>query len=370
MNSSYPSDYEDVFQLIMNLVEEVKQDVNSKRHITAGELENYFHRLTLGTLGEYEFTRRMASHGHPVMRIAALPVLWKEYSQPVSPDFIVDFENEKICVEVKNYKWDRHQDGLIIPKRSVHNCGKFKKFFNFDKACLAVKRFERWYMFDLESVVKKDHQSDSYLIEYSEMSKSDMLNEQGIILQLWSNSKNQETATRYAPLPDKFRNEGIIYHGIYPNESQDFIRLKYCSSDGEHTPSSDDCETRQCRGTQMDIVKIVYQAIESNLKEVYSCGYDWQYAVEMNIEDIIPSVFSIHDRLRGGVSIEVLETDIDMLASSGIMYKSARKNCLFYLYRIASKLHNDLNERLQKDDLNFKDIMKYMQAVRSFKNTI
>jgi Holliday junction resolvase len=366
MASGYPSDYEDIFQLILNLVEEVKREGNSDRRITADELESYFHRLTMGSLGEYEFMRRMAFSGHPVMRIAALPVLWREYSQPVSPDFIVGIGQEKVCVEVKNYKWDNNTSGVVIPKRSADNCLQFKNFFNYDRACLAVKRFERWYLLDLEKVEKAACYDNSYLISYEQMSHADMLNESGVIFQLWTPTKYQKAASRYAPIPDGFTNEGILYSDIRL-ESQDYIRLRFCSGSGDSLPRDEDCLVRQYKSTQMEIINIVYQTIESNLKEVYSCGYDWQAAFDMNIEDVIPSVFSIHDRLRSEVSADELQGDIDTLASSGIMFNAGRKDCLFYLYRIATRLYTELSEHLQKDGLTFKDIMAYMKAVHSFK---
>ncbi|WP_243545309.1 hypothetical protein [Pseudodesulfovibrio tunisiensis] len=368
MNSRYPSEYEDIFQLILNLVEEVKRGNDAGKRISVADLENYFHRMTAGSLGEYEFMRRMAFYGHPVIRIAALPILWNDYSQPVSPDFIVNFGDSKICVEVKNYKWDNHLKGFVVPKRSIDNCIRFKSFFKYDRACLAVKRFERWYMFDLERIEKKEY-SSSYLIEYDEMSRADMLGEPGVIFQLWTPPRQQKAALRYADCPPGFKNEGVIYSDIQPDEAQDYIRLRFCFGNGHEYPTEDNCEIRQYRSTQMDIVNIVYQTIKTNLKEVYSCGYDWQSAVKMNIDDVIPSTFSIHDRLRGEVTADELQGDINTLASSGIIFNASRKRCLFYLYRIASKLYNDLNEQLQRDGLTFKDIMAYMQAIRSFKNS-
>jgi len=366
MISGYPSDYEDIFQLILNLVEEIKREGNSDRRVTADDLENYFHRLTMGSLGEYEFMRRMAFYGHPVMRIAALPVLWRDYRQPVSPDFIVSLGEEKACVEVKNYKWDKHAEGFIIPKRSADNCIQFKKFFKYDRACLAVKRFERWYMLDLEKVEKSSYY-DNYLISYGELSKSDMLNESAVTFKLWTPQQFQKGAKKYAPVPKDFTHEGVLYSDINTEESRDFIRLQFCTGNGKVQPNEENCQVRQFKSTQMDIIKIVHQTIESNLKEVYSCGYDWQAAIALNIEDIIPSVFSIHDRLRGEVSIDELQGDINTLASSGIVFHAERKECLFYLYRIASRLYTELSEHLQKDGLTFKDIMGYMKAVHSFK---
>lgn len=270
---------------------------------------------------------------------------------------------------MKNYKWDTNLDGCVVPQRSVNNCIRFKEFFKYDRACLAVKRFERWYMFDLEKVRKKTSHKN-YLIEYAEMSKADVLDEDGVIFQLWSTKKNQKAAARYAPMPDDFKNEGVIHSDIRLKESQEYIRLKYCNSDGKTLPSAKDCKTHQYRGTQKKIIKIVFKTIDANLKEVYSQGYDWQAAVNMNIEDIIPSVFSIHDRMRGQVSAEELQRDIDTLASSGIMYSAGRKNCLFYLYRIASKLYTELSEKLDKDGLTFKDIMAYMKAIQAFKKEL
>ncbi|WP_316897197.1 hypothetical protein [Pseudodesulfovibrio indicus] len=369
MQRTYPSDYEDVFQLLLNLVQETKREGDPSKRITAADLEGYFHRLSMGSLGEYEFMRRMAFYGHPVMRIAAMPILWTDYSQPVSPDFITIFNNEKVCVEVKNYKWDNHLDGFVVPKRSVDNCIKFKEFFQYDRACLAVKRFERWYMFDLEKIKKRNHFSN-YLIDYAEMSKADLLDEPGVIFQLWSTENNQKAAARYAPIPDGFTNTGILYPEIKLDDSHDYTRLRFCNSDGKSYPRDEECEVRQYKSTQRDIIAIVYETIESNLREVYSCGYDWQAAIRMNIEDIIPSVFSIHDRMRGETSADELEGDIDTLASNGVMFKAARENCLFYLYRIATNLYNELSEQLEKDGLTFKDIMAYMEAIRSFKKKL
>jgi len=366
MSSNYPSDYENTFQLILNLVEDFKREGDSDRRITADELENYFHRLTMGSLGEYEFMRRMAFYGHPVMRIAALPVLWREYSQPVSPDFIVGIGQEKACVEVKNYKWDNSAEGALVPQRSVDNCIKFKSYFNFDRACLAIKRFERWYLLDLESIEKKPH-FDSYLISYAEMSKSDMLNESGVIFRLWTPPQSQEAAAKYAPLPEGFTNDGVLYSDLSREDPQDRSRLRFCTGNGDSRPNDENCQAREFEGTQLEIINIVFQAIESNLKEVYSCGYDWQAAFTMNIEDVIPSVFSIHDRLRGEISADALQGHIDTLASSGVLFNAGRTDCLFYLYRIATRLYTELSEHLQKDGLTFKEIMAYMRAVSSFK---
>lgn len=369
MISGYPSDYEDVFQLILNLVQETKSEGDPSKRITAADLEGYFHRLSMGSLGEYEFMRRMAFYGHPVMRVAAMPILWTDYAQPVSPDFITVFKNEKICVEVKNYKWDSNPNGFVVPKRSVDNCIQFKNFFRYDRACLAVKRFERWYMLDLKKVKKKSHYGN-YLIEYAEMSKADLLDEAGIIFQIWSTENNQKAAAKYAPIPDCFNNKGILYPEIRLDNTNDFTRLRHCNGDGKSYPREEECEVRQYRSTQKEIIAIVYETIESNIREVYSCGHDWQAAIRMNIEDIIPSVFSIHDRMRDEVSADELQVDINTLVSNEVLYNATRKNCLFYLYRIAAKLYNELSEQLEKDGLTFKDIMAYMEAVRSFRKKL
>lgn len=77
MQPHYPSDYEDVFQLILNLVQETKREGNSNKRITANDLEGYFHRLSMGSLGEYEFMRRMAFYGFygPTTTSQSLPTL-------------------------------------------------------------------------------------------------------------------------------------------------------------------------------------------------------------------------------------------------------------------------------------------------------
>lgn len=367
MSSAYPSDYEDIFQLILNLVEEIKRQGNSERRVTAEDLESYFHRLTLGTLGEYEFMRRMAFYGYPVMRIAALPALWTEYSQPVSPDFIVSFGDKKACVEVKNYKWDSHPEGIIVPQKSIENCIKFKRHFKFDQACLALKRFERWYLLDLEQLPKDEYSHDTYLVKYPELSGADLLKEQGITLQLWSTKYQTNMAAKYAPLPDNFKNEGIIYEANKLSGASESIQLKYCCGENERYPKSEDCQVRQLHTPQKDIIILVHKIVSANLKEIYSCGYDWQCAVKMNVEDILPSIFSIHDRLTGKNGLIALKNDIDTLKSSGVLYTANRKGCLFYLYGLAARLHKDLNEKLKSNGLTFKDIMKYMQAIRSFK---
>ena len=105
MSEKYPSDYEDVFNLILSLVEQVRSDIKDNTPIVAEELEDYFHRLSKGTIGEYEFMRRVAFENYPILKIAAFPILWKRFGQPIAPDFLVLIKRKLSCVEVKNYHW-------------------------------------------------------------------------------------------------------------------------------------------------------------------------------------------------------------------------------------------------------------------------
>ena len=353
---SYPDDYEEVFNLILSLVEQVRSDVNKNKQISAEELEEYFTRLSKGTIGEYEFTRRMAYESFPVIRIAALPILWQKYKQPVTPDFIVRLDGKSICVEVKNYDWRTYIHKLKIKKSSLENCRKFRDFMKLDAACVGIKRFEKWYLIDIEEYMKHAKLvNNHYEVTIKDVLDKNLLNEELVVF----NTGNQADYSKHEiyPPPDSSIG-GIIYKDIKIDKSSNEIIL-YGGNDKTRSELS-------YVDIQKDIIHIIYETIEKNIRGVFSLGYDfWDIKY---IEDMLPTKFSITDKLRDRYYKGQVEPHFNTLTQSAI-YCGNNEEVRYYLRRIADVLHYKYEKILKTKGMNFNTMKDLIRMTNDFKKS-
>lgn len=354
--NQYPSQYEDVFNLILSLIEQVRSDVNKKEPVSPSQLEKYFHRLARGTIGEYEFTRRMAFENYPVIRIAAFPVLWIKYSQPVTPDFIVRIDNKLACVEVKNYIWQTYTKELVIKKVSLENCKKFRDFMKLDLSCIAIRRFEKWYLIDTDEYLKHAKEVRGYYrAPINEVLDKNLLNEDLVVFNMGNQSDSAKE--RYNP-PDNSTDKGVYYKGIKVNKELKELKVKY--------GNTMESEALQFEGNQKEVIEIIYETIEKNLRDIFSNGLEFD-DIEF-IEDILPTRFAITDKLRDKFKIQDVVAIFNTLTKT-VVYIGKNEDTTYYLYRIACIIYHKYQQLLETQNIDFKEMKKLMPKLNDFRRT-
>ena len=158
-----PFVYEEVFSLILSLVQQLQEDSQSGAP-RPDKVEDYFQRLTKWALGEYEFARRLAFEGIDTIRLAPYTVLMSYFHQKAPEDFIFFHQGKSACVDVKYYDPLKMLRRIEIPERYVSQVIDFKNRFGLDEAFLAFKRFERWYLLEAKEVLGLDKYSGRFLI--------------------------------------------------------------------------------------------------------------------------------------------------------------------------------------------------------------
>lgn len=351
---SYPADYEEVFNLILSLIEQVRSDVKKEQPVSANELENYFMRLSKGTVGEYEFTRRMAFEDYPIIRIAAFPMLWMKYKQPVTPDFIAKIDNKLACIEVKNEVWKKFTKELIIKKNSLENCEKFKTFMGLDISCIAIKRFEKWYLLDTENYKKHAIlKGNNYSAPIEKVCDENLLDEKLIVFDTGNQSRSV-----YSP-PTNSKKEGVFYKNIKYSEDSKNIKLRY-----GHFKNQKELDFE---GDQKEIIGIIFETIEKNFRNVLSNGYEHK-DIDL-IEDILPTKFSITDKLRDKYKIEEVDSKFNTLSQSGVIFIEDNKKTKYYLYRIACIIWHKYKEILKSQGIDFSEMKKLIPKLDEFRKT-
>jgi len=349
MTDRYPSEYEEVFTLILSLVEQVKSDISKGTHVSSDDLENYFERLSKGTLGEYEFTRRMAFEGFPVVKIAAFPILWRDYAQPVPADFIVRIGGKTACVEVKNYTWKTYLKNLVIKKSSVDNCLKFKQHLNLDAACVGIKRFGSWYLLDITDFYKFATLTGNgkwLAVPVDIIKNKNLLNEEHVIFDV-----GNEQIQPMKPPPDS-RREGIYYKGIKYYPFQPKITFKYGTREKN--------EENVHEGLQAEILGTLYLMIEERFKDLFSSGYEYNDVVAPI--DLIPTKFAITDRLRDKNLKHEVDSTFNTLKRSAIMI-GKEIDTIYYLKRIAGIIFHKYDQLLKERGFDFKAGAKAVRFV-------
>ena len=355
---SYPDDYEEVFNLILSLVEQVRSDFNESKQISAEEMNDYFSRLSRGSLGEYEFTRRMAYDSIPVARIAALPILWQKYAQPVTPDFIVRIDGKSICVEVKDCHWRKYINTLEIKKSSLDNCRKFRDFMGLDRACVGIKRFEKWYLIDIEDYLKhativNNYSCMNYKVPIKDILNKNLLNEELVVF----DTGNRYKASQFDAYPPKnSKPEGVIYKWIRIEPNSSHIKLYY---------GYDKTKNRVFEATQKEIIQIIYKTIEKNLRDLLSKGYEFNDV--KYVEDMLPTKFSITDKLRDKYKKNEVDSHFNTLKD--VICCGNNEEVRYYFSRIYSVLFCKYEKILISKGLNIhvmKDLIKNMNV---FKDT-
>ena len=184
MPDDSPFAYEEVFSLILSLTQQVLED-KEKGTRKQETMENYFIRLTKWALGEYEFARRMGFDGIPVVRIAPYRVLWTYYGQRAPEDFIFQYKEERCCVDVKFYDSFRMLHRIEIPEYYVKGVQSFQHDFHLDRAFLAIKRFERWYLLDADKVSTLPKNQNRHIVEIDwARSNHEILDEQHVFFNI------------------------------------------------------------------------------------------------------------------------------------------------------------------------------------------
>ncbi|NHI92800.1 MAG: hypothetical protein EAX96_09895 [Candidatus Lokiarchaeota archaeon] len=362
-----PFEYEEVFNLILSLVKQVKGDIESNKQVSSLELENYFYRLTKGSLGENEFIRRMAFDEIPVYRLAALPILWKQTSineQLIAPDFIIKLKEKIACVEVKNYDWQAMTKKLKIDKKSFERCRKFKESLKFNMACIAIKRLQKWYLLDIDMIQIEDT-GPYYQILIEDANKCNLLNEDLVVFDTGNYYSTKYMKEHKILPPKESKKEGIIYTSLYKNkkivinkELRKPIKIRY----GTNFQS----KIQDYNYPENSVILIIHEIIEENFRKIFSNGF--QYDKIHLIEDCLPTKFTVTDRLRGKSLHKDVEGIFNRLEND-ILYIGRNDNTRYYAYCIAVIIWKNYSDKLKKLNVksSIKDVGTIIKDVEQFK---
>ena len=356
-----PFEYEEVVKLILSLVKQVKGDFKPTLHVSSAELMDYFYRLTRGSFGEDEFSRRMAFDKIPVIRLAALPALWRlrgGNQQFISPDFIIRIDNQLASVEVKNYKWESLIEDLNISRDTYQRCQKFKYLWKLDKSCIALKRFQKWYLLDLEQV-KTEVLRKKIKISFKDANKNNLIVEDLVVFICGGEYTTNYTKTHYKTPLKEIKKTGIWYKDLYSinrleikdEPKKNPIHLSY----GTGKTNS---KMHQFNYPENLIILLIHEIIEEGFREIFSKGFEFD---SLNYtEDLLPTKFSIADRLRENEEIKDI-TGIFNRLENDLLIIGDNLSTHDYAHRIASIIWRKYEKRLEK--LGIKTKMKDIKLI-------
>lgn len=302
MPDDSPFAYEEVFSLILSLTQQVLEDreIGAKRQET---IENYFIRLTKWALGEYEFSRRMGFEGIKVVRIAPYEALWKYYGQRKPEDFIFQHNEQRCCVDVKYYDSFQMLERIEIQKHFVNSVREFQQDFHLDRAFLAIKRFERWYLLDADKIAKLPVQHDRHLIEIEwARNNHEILDERHVCFNLgkfltggkttmvWYDRKG--TSFSMTPADDDTIN-GVFYETLKLDEMNKKARFDFTVD-----MTSTKTQPIEKTGVEYSILLNLFRRTEENLRSVLLReALKNRLSNVTGFEDLCPTVFTICDEL-------------------------------------------------------------------------
>jgi len=332
MIDKYPSDYQEIFDLIISL----KKNTNQK------ELENYFYRLTKGSLGEFEFLKRIAFENIPIIKINTQSVLWKNYNFETTPDFIINYKNKLCAVEVKNYNKFHLNKFFKIEIKSLDSLLKFKKQFNLNKSLLGIKRFEKWYLLDaIEFKKKAIKNKENYIVPIEKIANDNLLKEEQYIFNLGSEN-----------------NTGVFFKKLIKDIESNSKRLVVFVGNKISTKEIN------YLGNKKKIIKIMTSIINKNIKEIIYNAYninDIKF-----YEDILPTKFSISNKIGIYKNNEIYK-ELNELINNKII---KNKNFDNDLKRIADINWYNYMKEFKKHNIEFKDMKQIINKVNTFKKIL
>jgi len=289
MTREGPFIYEEVFSLILSMTQQFLEDRDSGL-LDTETTENYFSRLTKLALGEYEFARRMAFEGIPVVRLAPYKTIIDIYRQRPPEDFIFEYEGKTCCVDVKYYNSLIMQNKIILKKRYVDNVKKFCDTFALDEAYIAIKRFERWYMLKAVDIEDLPKVNGCYEIDINwARNNHEVLDEQHCIFNLGSGRPipifEEDKKVEIINPPESVDRLGVYYGSIEINEDDGKFAFTYKENKVEET------------GIRAGFLTNLYHRIDKNFRTILSEGI-YQLDDINGFEDLCPTVFSLIDNIR------------------------------------------------------------------------
>ena len=357
-----PFAYEEVFSLILSLVQQLQEDSQSGAP-RPEKVEDYFQRLTKWALGEYEFARRLAFQGISTIRLAPYAVLMSYFHQKPPGDFIFFHEGRSACVDVKYYDPLKMLRRMEIPERYVSRIIDFKDRFSMGEAFVAIKRFERWYLLEANRVSRLEKKSGHFLIDIQWARENhQVLNEEYCIFNIGERIRPGAPGIpsdriywydvggkKFAIEPPKgATRHGLLYDTIQFNDNQ-----RKVSFDFSRDQTTDPTGRREYSGPQYWIFKNLKTRLEDNFRMVMprpeTAG--WLSYVS-GFEDLCPTVFSLCDAVAEFAPKGPNERSFDLahdralngLRDAGYVFFGGPEAVQYYVAKLYTILLRDLQE--------------------------
>jgi len=336
-NSTSPFAYENAFSLILSLQEQI-QHIKPSGENAVEDLSNKFSRLSKLTIGELEFARRMGYEQIPCTRISPYPILWNDYDQPIPMDFIILLNNKRYCVDVKYYDWKKLSKEFIISKTVINTIGKFRDFHHYDGGLIGLKRFEKWYLFDIVDLKKSaSNKGKVFSISFTELEKINLLNEKHICFNTGTGANHQTDI--YDPHPKS------TFGGIYVKtiESKDeHIKFQFST---DSIAEQEDLLTY--RGTQAIVLNSLYNKINNNLNLI--CKEFGNFAEVNNFTDSLPTAFTLSDRIQNVNSEKKLKEDyLNNFTKMKLVFHDKGNSLRFYYQRLYYILTYEMRQEMKE----------------------
>jgi len=337
MPSDDPFEYETAFSLILSLQEQTKC-AKDKGHETAEEISEKFSRLSKLTIGELEFARRMGFEDIPCIRISPYPILWREFEQPVPADFLITLNSKRYCVDVKYYDWKVLGKKIVIPKRKIDLVEKFSKYHKFDGGLVAFKRFEKWYLFNIDNFVKKaKRKGNIYEMLFSDLDKLSLLEEKHLIFNVGSLRKY----SKYPLSEDMATGKGIYFKGIEIDKTRKIIKFSFSAN-----PNETKDKVLSYEGIQGEVLIKLYEKIQKNMSLLYN-EFDSLDSIEC-FTDSLPTLFTVCDDIIKINSVDKLYSCcLNQVTLSKVIFIDKGPKLEYFFARIYSIIEREMKNKEQ-----------------------
>lgn len=319
-----PFEYESAFSLILSLQEQVKHSKTNAEDDTVEALSEKFSRLSKLTVGELEFARRMGFDQIPCIRLSPYPILWNDYDQPVPMDFIIKLDSKSYCVDVKYYDWKKLQSEFILSKTKLSSIGRFRDYHSFDGALIALKRFEKWYLFDISDLKRMSVQSNNVLkISFTDLEKINKLKEKHIVFNTGAFKKPSDKYN----IPSDIATGG----GIYVNAIKiDKTKITFPFSTTSKATDDDLCEFD---GLNAKVLIKLHDRLGINMNAVYK---EFNHFSECDMfTDSLPTAFSLTDAIQEVRSeAELRQKCLNSLTKMKLLFHEDGDKLKFYYHRL------------------------------------
>ena len=330
--------YESAFSLILSLQEQIRNVPNN--NVDAVEdLTDKFTRLSKLTIGELEFARRMGFESIPCIRISPYPILWTQYDQPVAMDFIINLENMRYCVDVKYYDWKKLGKEFIIKTTKLSSIGKYRDYHFFDGALIALKRFEKWYLFDINDLKKKASSESGLLkINFSELSEINKLTENHISINTGAIKRNTDKFD-----PPSFATVGGVYVKEIDIDERD-CTIRFPFSTTSKAEKDDFC---LYEGIQAKVLVSLYTKTLKNLNLIYK---EFNYFTNVDkFTDSLPTEFTLSDSVNEiKSSTELKHKCLNTFTNMKVLFSEKGDELRFYYHRLYAILTADERKKDKK----------------------